>query len=59
MESVVSAPIPNFILLSFLIASVDFSKTAFAGLAETEIQIDAGFVHGPANYIIADITRVR
>ena len=43
--------------LSFLISCVDFGKAAFAGFAETVVKVDAGFVHSPADHIVADISR--
>ena len=42
-----------------LLACVDLSQAAFAGFTETMVQIDAGFVHGTANHIIADVSRAR
>ena len=42
--------------LLFLFAVVNLGKTAFAGFPEPVVQVDAGFLHGPADHIIADVT---
>ena len=37
------------------LAVVELGQTAFAGFTEPMVQVHAGFLHGPANHIIADI----
>ena len=34
---------------------IDLCQSAFAGFPEAAVQVDAGFVHGPANHVVADI----
>lgn len=36
-------------------SGVDLGQTAFAGFTEAVAEIDAGFVHGTAHHIVADI----
>ena len=55
-----SLPMVVFALMDFLLfaalAIINLCKAAFAGFTETVVQIDAGFVHGAADHIIADVT---
>ena len=39
------------------LSCVDLGQAAFAGFPEAVVQIDAGFQHGPADHIVADISR--
>ena len=45
-----------FATLFGLSALVNLCQTAFAGLAEPVVEVDAGFFHGAAYHIIADIS---
>jgi len=38
------------------LAVVELGKAAFAGFPEPMIQIHAGFLHGPADHVVADVT---
>ena len=38
------------------LAVVELCQAAFAGFAEAVVEVDAGFMHGAADHIIADIT---
>ena len=41
----------------FLFSSViDLSKTALAGFPEAMVQVNACFVHGTADHIVADVS---
>lgn len=43
--------------LNAALAAVEPCQTAFAGFAEPVVQIHAGFLHGSADHIVADVTR--
>ena len=47
------APVGSAVLFS---SGVELGQTAFAGFAETVVQVDAGLLHGPADHIVADVT---
>ena len=34
-----------------------FGKTTFAGLTESVVQVDTGFIHSSEDHVIADVTR--
>ena len=47
----------KMLLRPFLFLScINLGKTAFAGLAETVIQVNAGLVHSAADHIITDVS---
>ena len=47
----------SFFSASFCSFSVvELGKTAFAGFPETMVQIDTGFLHGPADHVVADVS---
>ena len=50
------ATVPGLcILLVFgAFAVIESCKTAFTGFLETVIQMDTGFLHGPADHIVTD-----
>ena len=39
----------------YFFSAVDLGQAAFAGFPEPMVQIHTGFLHGPADHIIADI----
>ena len=39
-----------------LLAVIELCQSTFAGFTEAVIQMDAGFLHGPADHVIADIS---
>ena len=41
--------------LTGLAAVIELGQAAFAGFAEAVVQVDAGFLHGPADHVIADV----
>ena len=38
------------------LAVVQLGEAAFAGFPEPVIQVDAGFLHGPADHVVTDVT---
>lgn len=36
---------------------IQLGQAAFAGFPETPVQVHAGFVHGPADHVVADVPR--
>ena len=41
--------------LFVILPCVDLGEAAFAGFPEAVVQVDAGFLHSPADHIIADV----
>ena len=46
---------PKGVLYFPSLPSVQLGKAAFAGFPKTSVQVDAGFVHGPADHVVADV----
>jgi len=40
--------------IGLFLPRVELGKSTFAGLTEAVIQIDTGFLHSPADHIVAD-----
>ena len=45
--------------LLFHFPVIQLGKAALAGFPEALVQVDAGFVHGPADHVIADVSGAR